>query len=49
VRVPKVLDVFGERAEEEDVALADLARDLDLLPLSFSESMRCLCYTRARL
>lgn len=30
VRVSEVLDVFGQVAEEEDVAFADLARDFDL-------------------
>ena len=30
VGVAQVLDVFGQVAEEEDVGVADLARDLDL-------------------
>jgi hypothetical protein len=30
VRVPQLLDVLGQVAEEEDVVLADLARDFDL-------------------
>lgn len=34
VRVPQVLDLLGEVAEEEDVVLADLARDFDLEALA---------------
>jgi hypothetical protein len=31
VGVAEVLDVFGEVAKEEDVVLADFARDFDLV------------------
>ena len=33
VRVPQVLDVLGQGAEEEDVGVADLARDFDLVDM----------------
>jgi hypothetical protein len=38
VRVSEILDVFGQVAEEEDVAFADFARDFDLCRLYQTEA-----------